>query len=79
MNAFIYTPPTDPLQIVHADDHIVIVDKPSGLLSVPGKAAEHKDCLEHRVRDEFKDALLVHRLDMDTSGVMIFAAGGWCD
>jgi len=49
------------------------VDKPAGLLSVPGKAAEHSDCLESRVKAEFDGALLVHRLDMDTSGLMVFA------
>lgn len=50
-----------------------MLDKPAGLLSVPGKAAEHADCLEARARTVFPDTLLVHRLDMDTSGVMIFA------
>ena len=70
---FIYAPPTGALEIVHQDDDILLLNKPSGLLSVPGKALEHADCLETRVKAEFKDALLVHRLDMDTSGLMIFA------
>lgn len=52
---------------------MLAINKPSGLLSVPGKAIEHRDCLETRVKDAYPDALLVHRLDMDTSGVMIFA------
>jgi tRNA pseudouridine32 synthase/23S rRNA pseudouridine746 synthase len=69
----IYTPPRTPLQLIHRDAALLVLDKPSGLLSVPGKAAEHQDCLELRVRAEFPEALLVHRLDMDTSGVMIFA------
>jgi tRNA pseudouridine32 synthase/23S rRNA pseudouridine746 synthase len=73
MKPFVYNPPSDPLIVLYADQDILIVDKPSGLLSVPGKAAEHGDCLETRVRAEFSDSLLVHRLDMDTSGVMVFA------
>lgn len=69
----IYTPPRTPLQVIHRDAALLVLDKPPGLLSVPGKAAEHRDCLELRVRAEFPEALLVHRLDMDTSGVMVFA------
>lgn len=69
----IYTPPQTPLQVIHQDAALLVLDKPSGLLSVPGKAAEHRDCLELRVRAEFPEALLVHRLDMDTSGLMVFA------
>lgn len=68
-----YTPPTDPLVILHEDAEVVLVDKPTGLLSVPGKAPNLADCLLTRVQDAFPDALLVHRLDRDTSGVMIFA------
>ena len=48
--AFYYDPPTEPLNIVHLDDDLIIVNKPSGLLSVPGKAEIHKDCLETRLR-----------------------------
>ena len=70
---FTYTPPVEPLDIIHQDAHLLAVNKPSGLLSVPGKAIEHRDCLETRVKAVYPDALLVHRLDMDTSGVMIFA------
>lgn len=69
----IYIPPQTPLQVIHQDAALLVLDKPSGLLSVPGKAAEHRDCLELRVRAEFPEALLVHRLDMDTSGVTVFA------
>jgi len=72
---FIYTPPDTPLDVIHLDDQILAVNKPSGLLSVPGKAIEHRDCLETRVKAAYADALLVHRLDMDTSGVMIFGIG----
>ncbi|MFD2739715.1 RluA family pseudouridine synthase [Sulfitobacter aestuarii] len=68
-----YTPPDDPLVILHEDAHVLLVDKPAGLLSVPGKGAHLADCLIARVQAAFPDALLVHRLDRDTSGVMIFA------
>jgi len=71
--AFQYAPPNGPLVVVYRDEDLLLVDKPSGLLSVPGKAAEHSDCLEGRVKAEFDGALLVHRLDMDTSGLMVFA------
>lgn len=59
--------------MVHHDDDLLIVDKPSGLLSVPGKAKHHADCLEARVKAAFSNALLIHRLDLDTSGIMVFA------
>lgn len=68
-----YNPPQDPLVILHDDHEVVLVHKPSGLLSVPGKGAELVDCLIARVQAVFPMALLVHRLDRDTSGVMIFA------
>ena len=73
MSADDYDPPKDPLKIVHQDHEILVVDKPSGLLSVPGKGAHLADCLLARVQEVFPEALLVHRLDRDTSGVMIFA------
>ena len=69
----VYDPPTDPLDVVHVDHQILIVAKPSGLLSVPGKGAHLVDCLLGRVQATFPEALLVHRLDRDTSGVMVFA------
>jgi tRNA pseudouridine32 synthase / 23S rRNA pseudouridine746 synthase len=72
MNEFIYTPPNAPLVVLYSDDHIVVADKPSGLLSVPGKGEDRDDCFINRLRDVFPDILLVHRLDLDTSGVMIF-------
>lgn len=69
----IYSPPQDPLVILHEDAEVLLVDKPAGLLSVPGKGPELADCLLARIQAAFPDALLVHRLDRDTSGVMIFA------
>ena len=70
---FIYAPSDDPIEIIHRDDDLLIVNKPSGLLSVPGRLAEHKDSLETRLRALYPDTLLVHRLDVPTSGVMVFA------
>ncbi|MFD1158667.1 RluA family pseudouridine synthase [Roseovarius aestuarii] len=67
-----YVPPDTPLEVLHEDHEIVVVDKPAGLLSVPGKGAHLADCLLARVQVAFPTALLVHRLDRDTSGVMVF-------
>jgi len=69
--AFTYDPPKDALPVIYADPDLIIVDKPSGLLSVPGKT--EPDCLEARVKANYPKALTIHRLDMATSGVMIFA------
>ncbi|WP_435139631.1 RluA family pseudouridine synthase [Pseudopelagicola sp. nBUS_19] len=68
-----YAPPTDPPQVLHEDSDVVVVDKPAGLLSVPGRGTHLADCLLTRVQVAFPTALLVHRLDRDTSGVMVFA------
>ncbi len=69
----LYAPPDTPLDVLHADHQILLVAKPPGLLSVPGKGVHLADCLLARVQAAFPEALLVHRLDRDTSGVMIFA------
>ena len=69
----VYNPPTDPLDVVHADHQVLVIAKPHGLLSVPGKGAHLADCLLTRVQAIYPEALLVHRLDRDTSGVMLFA------
>lgn len=68
-----YAPPDVPLDILHHDAHLLVVNKPSGLLSVPGKGEHLADCLIERIRKVFPEVLLVHRLDRDTSGVMVFA------
>ena len=68
-----YQPPDTPLDVLHEDHEILIVNKPAGLLSVPGKGPHLADCLIARVQEAFPTALLVHRLDRDTSGVMVFA------
>ncbi|WP_291896479.1 RluA family pseudouridine synthase [Maricaulis sp.] len=69
-----YNPPAaETLPVLFADEHILVLDKPSGLLTVPGRPAEHADCLESRAREAFPEARIVHRLDMDTSGVIVLA------
>lgn len=69
-----YDPPTELwLHVLYQDDHIIVVNKPSGLLSVPGKAPEHRDSIMTRVQRDFPGAESVHRLDMATSGVMVVA------
>jgi tRNA pseudouridine32 synthase/23S rRNA pseudouridine746 synthase len=73
MMEFTYSPPDVPLRIVYEDRAILVADKPSGLLSVPGKTEGRADCLETRLRRAYPGTLLVHRLDCDTSGLMIFA------
>ena len=73
MKDFDYHPPDVPLSVLYGDRHILVVDKPAGLLSVPGKLEGRADCLETRLRRTYPNSLLVHRLDCDTSGVMIFA------
>ena len=70
---YVYDPPQDPPRILHADHEILVVDKQAGLLSVPGKDEDRKDCLISRLQGIYPEVLLVHRLDQDTSGVMIFA------
>lgn len=71
--SYIYNPPDVPLEVLFQDDQVLLVSKPAGLLSVPGKGEDKTDCLIARLRDVYPDVLLVHRLDTDTSGVMIFA------
>ena len=71
---FIYRPPLTPyLDIVYQDDDLVVLNKPSGLLTVPGRLAEHKDCLQNRVQKVLPTATIVHRLDMATSGIILMA------
>lgn len=72
MTSSAYSPPDTPLSVIHVDHELLVVDKPAGLLSVPGKGPDLADCLLSRVQAAFPDALLVHRLDRDTSGVMVF-------
>lgn len=68
-------PPHTGLDIVHADDTFLIVDKPSGLLSVPGRGERFHDSMVSRVMLQYPQALTVHRLDMQTSGLLLLALG----
>jgi len=70
---FIYNPPDVPLDILYQDAQIIVANKPAGLLSVPGKLEGRSDWRVSRLQAAEWDTLLVHRLDCDTSGVMIFA------
>lgn len=61
------------MKVIHADDRLVVIDKPAGLLSVPGRT--EPDCASARVQALYPDALIVHRLDQATSGLLLFARG----
>lgn len=73
MNTHIVPPCSEPVNTLYADEHILIVEKPSGLLSVPGRHPQNKDCMIARVQTHYPKAQVVHRLDMDTSGLMVVA------
>lgn len=71
-----YLPPADTgLEPLFVDDSLLVVDKPAGLLSVPGRGEDKADCLASRIQARFADALIVHRLDMSTSGLLLLARG----
>jgi tRNA pseudouridine32 synthase / 23S rRNA pseudouridine746 synthase len=63
------------LAVVHADASLLVVEKPAGVLSVPGRGADKQDCMSARVQRLYPDALVVHRLDMATSGLLLLARG----
>ena len=63
------------IRLLHLDDALIVVDKPAGLLAVPGRGEAGRDNLATRVQAHFADALVVHRLDQATSGLMLFARG----
>ena len=69
-----YAPPPDTgLVLIYQDEHLLVINKPAGLLSVPGRGQELADCALHRVQARLPSALLVHRLDEATSGLLLFA------
>lgn len=71
---FIYNPPIEPwLDVLYQDKDIIVLNKPSGLLTNPGRGEHLADCLLSRVQQQYPQALLVHRLDMATSGVVVMA------
>ena len=63
------------LRVLYADGHLLVLDKPAGLLAVPGRGADKQDCLSARAQAQYPDALIVHRLDMATSGLVVMARG----
>jgi tRNA pseudouridine32 synthase / 23S rRNA pseudouridine746 synthase len=63
------------VRMVHCDDALIVVEKPAGFPAVPGRTPELKDCVASRVQATWPDALVVHRLDMATSGLMVLARG----
>ena len=68
-------PPNDALDLLYADTWLLMANKPAGLLSVPGRGEDKQDCLVLRVQAEYPDALIVHRLDLPTSGLLLLARG----
>lgn len=66
---------TPALTLLYADDSLLVLDKPPGLLAVPGRGADKQDCLASRAQAQYPDALVVHRLDMATSGLLLMARG----
>ena len=63
------------VDLVYLDEHLLVLNKPSGLLSVPGRGEDKQDCLIARAQSEWPEALTVHRLDMATSGLVVIARG----
>ncbi|MDP5141618.1 RluA family pseudouridine synthase [Rheinheimera baltica] len=73
-DVFVYQPPTEPwLDVIYQDKDLIVLNKPSGLLTNPGRGAHLADCLLSRVQQQYPLAQLVHRLDMATSGVVVMA------
>lgn len=62
-------------ELIHRDEVLLVANKPAGMLAVPGRGADKQDCLSARIQKKFPDALIVHRLDMATSGLIVFALG----
>ena len=70
---FDYQPPDIQPSTIYIDADLLVIDKPAELLSVPGRRPEHQDCLLFRIQQTIPEALIVHRLDMSTSGLMVLA------
>ncbi|GAX62106.1 pseudouridylate synthases, 23S RNA-specific [Candidatus Scalindua japonica] len=66
-------PPIGDIEYIYSDEHIIVVDKPANMLSVPGKTPDKQDCLIHRIQKFSPEARIVHRLDFSTSGIMVIA------
>ncbi len=61
----------EPIHILHRDEHLLLVRKPHLLLTIPGRHPANRDCLISRLQRDFPSASVVHRLDLDTSGIMV--------
>lgn len=70
---FTQTPSDHLLLPVWADEHVIVVNKPANLLTTPGRGPDKQDCLYHRLLPQYPNARVVHRLDMATSGLVMFA------
>ena len=68
-------PAVGAVAVVYIDEHLIVLNKPSGLLSVPGRGPDKQDCLSARVQAQYPNAMVVHRLDMATSGLFVMARG----
>jgi tRNA pseudouridine32 synthase/23S rRNA pseudouridine746 synthase len=68
---YIVPPCPEEVKILYRDDHLLLINKPQLLLSIPGRHPLNKDCLISRLREQFPSASMVHRLDLDTSGIMV--------
>jgi len=73
-----YNPPNTEIEVIYIDSDVIAVNKPAGLLSVPGRGADKQDCLITRLQQQYPEALTVHRLDMPTSGIILFARSANC-
>ncbi len=71
----VYAPPAGVPQILFMDEALLVIDKPAGLLSVPGRGPHHADSLAGRIQADYPDARIVHRLDLATSGLLVMARG----
>lgn len=72
-SSFVYAPPQHALCTIYEDDDLIVIDKPAGLLSVPGRLPEHHDSAYARILHDHPEAKVTHRLDMATSGLLMFA------
>lgn len=73
LKPLVYAPPVDPLSVLHEDRDMIVVNKPGGLLSVPGRTPDLQDSVLTRIRNTHPNAQAVHRLDLGTSGVLAVA------
>ncbi|MGK3141663.1 RluA family pseudouridine synthase [Pantoea sp. C2G6] len=73
IDTFIAPPCHDEIAILYQDDHLLVISKPSGLLSLSGKNPQNLDSVHHRLVRDFPGCTLVHRLDFGTSGLMVVA------